>query len=227
MLYRTPDSPEKRVNLTSPPWGRAMPTLQPEERYVDPISVDPLSPIAQVMLRDRYASSSLEGIDRYQWYDLPDGTVLKGGWDLRETWREYLGNFDFTGKRVLEVGPSAGFISLMIEKAGGDVVALDLQPDQPQDLILVPGQDIDLMRANAIPRIERFKRAWWSFHQLYGSRNKAVYADIYNLPTTLGRFDVAVFASVLLHMQNPCCCTCRTPMKLCDKAPMSQTRRSS
>jgi O-methyltransferase len=83
------------------------------------------------------------------------------------------------------------------------VVALDLPPDQPQDLISVPGQDIDLMRANAIPRIERFKRAWWSFHQLYGSKNKAVYADIYNLPTTLGCFDVSVFASVLLHMQNP------------------------
>jgi hypothetical protein len=95
-----------------------MSTLQREERYVDPMSVDPLSPIAQVILRDRYASSSLEGIDRYHWHDLPDGTVLKGGWDLRETWREYLGNFDFTGKRVLEVGPAAGFISLMIEKAG-------------------------------------------------------------------------------------------------------------
>ncbi len=164
---------------------------------------DPLSESAQAALRQRYAGVPLSEIDRYHWYDLPDGTVLKGGWDLRSSWREYLGSFDFSGKRVLEVGPAAGFISLMLERDGAEVVALDLPSDQVQDLISVPGKDADALRAAALKRIERFKAAWWTFHKLFNSKNKAVYANIYDLPSTLGRFDVSLFAAVLLHMQNP------------------------
>jgi len=39
--------------------------------------------------------------------------------------------------------------------------------------------------------------------QAYGHLARAVYAPIYDLPGDLGRYDVAVFASILLHLRDP------------------------
>jgi predicted nicotinamide N-methyase len=35
----------------------------------------------------------------------------------------YLGNFDFVGKRVLDVGAASGFLTFEMEKRGAEVVA--------------------------------------------------------------------------------------------------------
>ena len=72
-------------------------------------SHDLLTDDAQSELQSKYAATTLEECERYHWFDLPDGRVLDGYWDLRNTWRDYLGNVDFKGLRVLDSDPPAGF----------------------------------------------------------------------------------------------------------------------
>jgi hypothetical protein len=47
------------------------------------------------------------------------------------------------------------------------------------------------------------RNSWWFAHNRFSSGAKCVYADIYDLPSDLGRFDVAVFGSILLHLSRP------------------------
>jgi hypothetical protein len=163
----------------------------------------PLDAREQCKLREQFSGNRLEDCDRYSWFDLPDGTTFTGYWDLRSSWRPYLGDVDFHGLRVLELGPACGFLSLKMESEGAEVVALDLPNGVAQDLISVPGTSDSAMHHASVARIQKFRKSWWYFHRVFGSQNKAVYADIYRLPSTLGRFDASVFASVLLHLQNP------------------------
>ena len=51
--------------------------------------------------------------------------------------------------------------------------------------------------------IQRMKKGYWLAHRLYGSKAKVLYGNVYALPEDLGKFDVAILASVLLHLENP------------------------
>src|SRR5262249_1315236 len=51
--------------------------------------------------------------------------------------------------------------------------------------------------------MRRLRNSWWFLRSAYRARAKIHYGDIYNLPAELGRFDVAVLASVLLHVRDP------------------------
>lgn len=161
-----------------------------------------LSENYQSKLKDRHFPAAPTDLDRYHFFDLPDGSVRKGEWDLRGTWREYLGGVDFRGLRILEVGPASGFLSLKMEKAGAEVVSLDVAMGIPQDLISVPHQDDGVLSSQSPERINSFRRAWWHWREVFKSKNKAVYASIYDMPD-IGWFDATVFASVLLHVERP------------------------
>ncbi len=57
-------------------------------------------------------------------------------------------------------------------------------------------------------RIERAKplnalNSWWFTKRALGFNARAVYADIYEPPSDIGRFDVTVFGAILLHLSNP------------------------
>lgn len=57
--------------------------------------------------------TSTEACDFYHVVDLPDGMTTRGQWDFRKTTDLYLGNVDFAGKRVIEIGPASGFLSFI------------------------------------------------------------------------------------------------------------------
>src|SRR3974390_1138479 len=50
--------------------------------------------------------------------ELPAGTVLPGGWDLRGKESAYLGGVDIAGKRVFELGPATGYLTFWMERQG-------------------------------------------------------------------------------------------------------------
>ena len=55
----------------------------------------------------------------YHTMELPGRGVIEGqDWDLRGRVDEYLGNVDFAGQRVLEIGPASGFLTFEMEKRG-------------------------------------------------------------------------------------------------------------
>ena len=74
-------------------------------------------------------SISLEDCEFYHVQDIPGlSEPPKGSFDLRKGVNEYLGYVDFKNKTVLELGPASGFLTFHIEKMGGDVTSIDIDP---------------------------------------------------------------------------------------------------
>ncbi|MGH9967680.1 MAG: class I SAM-dependent methyltransferase, partial [Pyrinomonadaceae bacterium] len=59
----------------------------------------------------------------YHTLDVPGYGTIPGFWDIRGNESEYLGGVDFTGTRVLEIGPASGQLSFFMERAGAEVVS--------------------------------------------------------------------------------------------------------
>jgi SAM-dependent methyltransferase len=128
----------------------------------------------------------------YHTFDLPGVGFVQGDWDLRPCIHDYLGRYDFKGKRVLDIGTASGFLSFHCEQAGArEVVSVDY-PMQ-----LAPGWGDDFSG------IARMKNGYWFAHKALNSKAKVFYGNVYDLPDELGKFDVALLGSILLHLENP------------------------
>jgi O-methyltransferase len=120
--------------------------------------------------------------DFYHNVQLPDGTVVTGEWDLRETADQYLGEVDFSGKRVIEVGPASGFLSFHMERKGAQVTAIEPPMDIFWDLVPRAGVDLAREEEGFSRDIERIRNSFWYLHQAFGSKVELYEADAYNLP---------------------------------------------
>jgi hypothetical protein len=79
----------------------------------------------------------------YHTMELPGLGVIEGrDWDLRGRVDEYLGNVDFAGKRVLEIGPASGFLTFEMEKRGAEVVSVEVTDEHGWDFVPLPGGEI-------------------------------------------------------------------------------------
>lgn len=134
--------------------------------------------------------------------DIPGVGEVHGQWDLRGREDEYLGHVNVAGRRVLEIGPASGFITLTLDRRGAEVVAVDTAPDAPWDF--VPQQKLNpAVIEQRSTHMERLRNSWWFVHEQCALRARVHYGHAERLPDDLGRFDVAVVASVLLHCRNP------------------------
>ena len=50
---------------------------------------------------------------------------------------------------------------------------------------------------------DKLKNAYWLAHRVLGSRSRAFYGDVYDLPPELGEFDVGVIGQILVHLSDP------------------------
>jgi hypothetical protein len=157
----------------------------------------------QSRLAQRFGGVQREECDFYHTMDFGQNDLVPGVWDLRGRERSYLGWVDVAGQRVLEIGPASGYVTHHMEKEGGDVVCFELPPCVAADIIPQEGHDFEAQNRLSVGYTERVRNSWWYAHTLLGSKSKAVYGDIYALPEDLGRFDVTLLASVLLHLANP------------------------
>jgi hypothetical protein len=157
----------------------------------------------QARLAKEHEARGLEDCYVYHWFDLPDGRTIPGIYDLRKNWRAYLGNVDLSGRRVLEVGPASGFLTFKMEQDGADVVAFDVAPGASPDVMPTPGLDLDDVRRQFARDTKSVRTAWWYFHGEFGSRSRAIYGNIYEMPKDIGTFDVSVMGAILLHLANP------------------------
>jgi hypothetical protein len=85
-----------------------------------------------------------------------------------------------------------------MEDEGAAVTCFEMGPNVMPDFLYKRSESLDASideRSHA--------PAWFYFHKLFGSKNKATFGNIYALPKSLGRFDVGVVAAVLLHLANP------------------------
>jgi SAM-dependent methyltransferase len=145
----------------------------------------------------------LDDCDFYHVMDLPGVGRVGGEWDLRGRVDEYLGSIDFRGKRVLEIGPASGFLTVEMEKRGADVVAVEVTDDPGWDFVPYPAAILDPVRPSRREHMRRIKNSFWFTRAAHDSRARLYYGDATSLPDALGHFDVAVMAAVLLHVRSP------------------------
>lgn len=164
-----------------------------------------LDPAFQEQLARRWAAVEREDCFFYHSSELPGGDIVPGAWDLRGREADYLGHVDVAGRRVLELGPATGHLTWWMESRGADVVGFDAGFDVTIDLLPVPGRDqaVDRREAMRGEGIAAVQNSWWYLHRELKSEAKMVYGDIYALPDDLGRFDLAVFGAILLHLHDP------------------------
>ena len=162
-----------------------------------------LEPEFQRELAERFADVRLEDCYFYHSVLLPDGRFVLGPWDLIDNESAYLGGIDLAGKTVFEYGPASGWLTHWMTQQGADVVIIDIGWDLQPDLIPLANLDLVQKRIEQVARASQVVNSWWFVQKAYGNSARAIYAPIYDLPSDLGRFDVSIFGSILLHLRDP------------------------
>jgi tRNA (mo5U34)-methyltransferase len=155
------------------------------------------SAVASESARERVAAHDL-------WYhtmELAPGVVTPGWFDLRPI-VERMPWPEVRGKRCLDVGPYDGFLSFELERRGAsEVVAADIGSHLDWDWPVAMRERAPELVALAGPEVGAgFRIA----HEVLGSAVERVEVSAYDLsPERLGRFDVVVCGSLMLHLRDP------------------------
>ncbi len=163
-----------------------------------------LDPAFQAAQSKRREGADLDDFVWYHAFELPDGRVLPGAWDLRGHETAYLGGVDVAGKRVLELGPATGYLTFHLERMGAEVVAFEAGFDVSIDVLPIRGHDEPDEKLRVMQEtIDRNHDAWWYLHRTLGSSAKFVQGSIYDMPADLGTFDITLVGAILLHLREP------------------------
>jgi SAM-dependent methyltransferase len=153
------------------------------------------------------APRKIDDIDSCYFYhtiDLPDVGTVEGNWDLRQNIKSYLGNIEFKGKRVLDVGCANGALSFYMEKQGAEVISYDLDKNGDWDVVpFAKCRDYDDISLQRKAHIDKLNNAFWFSHSLLKSKAKVVYGSVYEIPDAIGFVDISVYGSILLHVRDP------------------------
>jgi SAM-dependent methyltransferase len=154
-----------------------------------------------------YATPKLvTNIDECHFYhtvDIPGHGVVEGLFDLREGAREYLGNVDFEGKRVLELGTASGFLCFHMESRGAEVVAFDLSEDDLWDIVPLYNCDYEGRVAERREVARSLNNAFWFSHRAFNSNARLATGTVYTIPREIGMVDISTVGSILLHVRDP------------------------
>src|SRR6266550_939138 len=159
-----------------------------------------------VLAKSRYVENPADCFF-YHTMDLPGLGQVRGQWDLRGRFNEYIGGVELDEKSVIDVGTATGFLSFEAEKNGAArVFSFDIADPRQQDFL--PFKDKLYSRDPARwakqygAEVEQWKNAYWLCHRLLESKAEVYYGNIYELPQELGQFDVAIVGSVLEHLND-------------------------
>jgi 2-polyprenyl-3-methyl-5-hydroxy-6-metoxy-1,4-benzoquinol methylase len=140
----------------------------------------------------------------YHTMTLPGFGEVRGHWDLRGQFNNYIGGLDVNGKSVIDIGTATGFLSFEAERKGAsEVLSFDIAHSRQQSFL--PFKDKLHYRdpENQNVELEQWKNAYWLCHRLLNSKARVHYGNIYDLPAELGQFDIALVGSVLEHLSDP------------------------
>jgi SAM-dependent methyltransferase len=138
---------------------------------------------------------------------LPGFGLVRAHWDLRGRFCDYVGGVDVAGKSVLDVGAATGFLSFEAEKRGATrVLSFDMSDVRQQTFLPFKDKlyfrDPERFAQQYGAEIEQWKNAYWLCHRLLDSKAEVCYGNVYEIPTGLGQFDVAIVGSVLEHLSD-------------------------
>jgi tRNA (mo5U34)-methyltransferase len=138
------------------------------------------------------------------WYhtlELPGGVVTPGWFDLRAV-VDRLPWPDVAGKRCLDVATYDGFFAFEMERRGArEVVATDIGGHENWDWpAATRAQGPETLARIAGPKGRGFELA----REAYGSNVQKRVINVYDLsPEEVGKFDVVVCGSLMLHLRDP------------------------
>ncbi|MBZ9909343.1 hypothetical protein LB557_25370 [Mesorhizobium sp. BR115XR7A] len=142
----------------------------------------------------------------YHSYDLPESGYVRGHWDLRGRFDDYINGESLDGKRVLDVGTASGFLSFEAEKGGAEVVSFDAESAAVWDRIPFPkhnaAEERRIWVAGANDYLTKWKRSCWLAHREFRSKNKIAYGNVYDIPAELGMFDTVIVGQILVHLRD-------------------------
>lgn len=147
--------------------------------------------------------ASIDDCYFYHTMDVPGHGTVQGEWDLRPNLDAYLGGYDLSGKRMLDVGAANGIMTFHAERKGADVVSFDLSDDYSWDIVPYRDSNRDQIDQERRGHMRRINNGYWYCHRLMNSKAKAVYSNVYNIPVEIGPVDVAFYGSILLHLRDP------------------------
>jgi hypothetical protein len=139
----------------------------------------------------------------YHLMEIPGHGFVGDQWDLRGREYQYLGGTSFRGKRVLEMGPASGFLTMYMERQGAEVVAYDLSEDFPWDIVPFAGVDLGKADEDRRQLIRRLNNGFWLTHAAHGSHARLVHGTVYDVPQAIGPVDIVIFGCILLHLRDP------------------------
>lgn len=133
----------------------------------------------------------------YHSMDIPGTGTVHGQWDMRGKFTEYIGGIDVTGRTLLDVGTSSGFLLFEAEKHGAAVTGFDAESWTQYQV--VPG------RANSHLKDGFFQmqNGFWLAHHAFNSRAKVIYGDIYRMSEIVPKHDIVVVGQILVHLRDP------------------------
>jgi O-methyltransferase len=142
----------------------------------------------------------------YQCVDWQDGTETLGKWDYRrDGGRDYLGRLNYRGKTVIELGPASGYLTKQMALQGAQVTGIEVSDDEPWQIVPRADVDIDAYEEQRARGLNRFRKAWWLTQSRWNTNARMSYIGIGRLYdfADSNRFDIALVASVLQHLENP------------------------
>lgn len=141
----------------------------------------------------------------YHTFDFPDGTLVRGRWDYRANVDDYLGRLDYSGKKVLELGPASGFLTRAMEKRGADVLCVDVDVNQGWDVVPRFDRNYESYISERKKHIPRLWKSWWLSRKVFGGNARISYSGAESIGSLVGRerFDIGLVGSILVHFANP------------------------
>lgn len=149
----------------------------------------------------------LENCFFYHAMELPGFGLVRGHWDLRGRFDDYVGGVEMAGKSVLDVGAATGFVSFEAEKKGAShVLSFDLSEARQQAFLPFKDKlyyrDPERWAELYDAELKQWKNAYWLCHRLLDSKADVYYGNIYAVPEALGQFEIAIVGSVLEHLND-------------------------
>jgi hypothetical protein len=147
---------------------------------------------------------SLKDCEWYHIMEIPGIGLTEGVFDVREDIGNIFGNLDLKNKKVLNVGPSTGYLSFEAERRGADVTSVDLSVDsEERDWVPQVQDDWRKDLKNFMADEKRRRNAFWYAHKALNSKSKLIISHINNLPNEVEAHDIGIIFSVLVHIRDP------------------------